>query len=386
MNKVRVGVIYPMPKEHGVSIRINRLVSKLPPNFEIEEIVQEKWNYSFFGKVFYLLRQLALINNNEFNPDIIIGVAPLLTGSIPSLYARYLKKVPLIMDWDDSYQNFREHTPSLWEIAYWEYRAVKGADCVVVVSKNLFKNTEYIRRSSKNIYYIPNGVDTSQFDSKRFNRNHIKTKLGMKNKALIITFVSHIGIFNGEFVGAELAKASIELINKHDDLIFLIIGYGDGLQLFKKFVKDNDIEKHYYFTGFVNNKELPKYLSISDICIDAILNMNPKSIQRKPFNLKNRSSMKLKEYMAMKKAAIAGNIGENIIDLDSGKAGILIEHSYKSLASALEILINNENLRKKLGIAARIRVKRHYELKNQAKLLGKIILQFLPTKHLKNIS
>jgi len=357
MSKIRLGVIYPMPKEYGVSIRINRLVSKLPSNFELQEIIQEKWHDSFFGKIAYLIKQLILINDKKFKPDIIFGVAPIVTGSIPALYAKFIKKSPLIIDWDDSFQDFSKKIPMPWNISYWEYRAVVGSDRVIVVSKNLFKIATKIRNTSKNLLYLPNGVDIELFDPKKYNSLKIKASMGLKKEDFIIFYVGHIGKLGNKFVGKQIVDAASILVPKYSNIKFVIGGYGKGLNILKNYVAKNNLKDYFIFLGYVNEVNVPKYISIADICIDSL---GPSTA----LNMGNRSSMKLKEYMAMAKACISSNVGENIIDLDGGECGILIENQIQ-LINSLEKLFKDRRLRKKFGDASRKRIVKTYNLGKQ---------------------
>jgi len=367
MKKIKLGVIYPMPKEYGVSIRLNRLVSKLSGNFEVHEIVQEKWNESYPGKILFTLKQIIMALHGKFNPDVIYAPAPLITSVIPALLIKNIKKSPLLLDWDDCYYDFRKFKPPFWHKVYWEYHAVKSADAIIVVSKNLKDTAEKLRNSDKNIFYIPNGIDISLFSPKKYDAKKLRKRFGINKNDVVIFFVGHIGRSGNRFVGKELADAACSLTRKYGNLKFFVAGYGGGVELLKQYVKDKNLEKFYVFADMLTELEVPKFINIGDICIDVI----PEHVTP---NFYNRSSMKLKEYMAMQKPVVAFCAGENIVDLENGKCGILI-YSHKKIGHAIEKLIKNPNLRKKYGRLARNRIIKYYNLKQQTKHLEKIIVR-----------
>jgi len=365
MQKIKLGIIYPMPKEYGVSVRLSRLVSKLSSAFEISEIAQRRWHKSYLGKIWYTLMQVFLSSDRKFCPDIIYAAAPLITGALPVLIIRKIKKKPVVLDWDDSYYDFRKFKPPIWHKVYWEYQAVRSAEAVIVVSKNLEKTAQILRNPKKNIFYIPNGVDTSLFNPQKYNGEELRAEFGIKKNEIVVFYVGHIGRAGNRFVGKELADAASILVKKHKNIRFFIAGYGDGVDLLKEYVKNKGLEKFYIFAGMLTQAEVPKYIAAGDICIDVI----PEHITP---NFYNRSSMKLKEYMAMQKPVIAFRAGENIVDLENGKCGILID-SHKKIENAIEKLARNPGLRKKYGRNARNRIIKFYNLKNQSKYMGKIM-------------
>lgn len=367
MKNITLGTIYPMPKHYGVSIRLNKLTANLNSNIKNIEIVQKKWSESLVGKLFYLLKQILLVSDKNFNPEIIYSAAPLVTGAIPGLFAKKIKKRPLIMDWDDSFEDFRIKKPRIWQASYWEYQSILNADAVIVVSHNLRDIAQHIRGSERNIYYVPNGVDTQQFNPKKHEIGGLRKKLGIKNNEIVICFLGHIGKSKIKFVGYEFAVICKKLLYKNKQLKILVIGYGKTLPKFKEYVEKNQISNHFIFTGFLSQKDIPSYLAISDICVDALPNNFELTI-----NLFNRSSMKIKEYMAMAKPTIVLGVGENIYDTDNGRAGILVK-THKGLEIALKKLINSSRLRKNLGNRARKYMISMYDLKKQIKMLEEII-------------
>ena len=339
----------------------------------MQEIVVEPWYENRLLKLYYIAQLLRRIKSSTFNPDSIFTAAPLISGALPGLYAQRIKQKPLILDWDDSFYNFKAFKPEPWKFAYWEYTAVKKANAVIVVSKNLADTAAYIRDSKKDIYYLPNGVDVQKFNPVRFDQIKLRKEFDYFPNDIIVLFIAHIGSVAGKFVGKELVDAAKEIIIKNKNIKFLIVGYGKGLRLLQDYVIKNSLELYFKFTGFINNKDIPKYISIANICIDVIWDPSK-------HNMQNRSSMKLKEYMAMAKSAISLRIGENITDLDNGKCGILIDYKQDDIINAIIKLADNPKLRENLGKLARKRIIDKYNLDKQSRQFESILEKYAKIK------
>lgn len=89
---------------------------------------------------------------------------------------------------------------------------------------------------------------------------------------------------------------------KQTDFYGVIIGKGSTLDDLKNLAKELDLETHVWFTGFIPDEDMLRYLSTVDICIDP----DPSN----PFN--DRCTMiKMMEYMAMGKPIVAFDLPEH---------------------------------------------------------------------------
>jgi glycosyltransferase involved in cell wall biosynthesis len=367
--KIRLGVIYALPFMYATSIRLRNLTKHL--RVELSEIVPEEWHRFFLGKILVILRNCLGVLSPKFDPDIVYASAPLVASSIPALIVKKIKKKTLIIDWDDAFVDFTKHKPKPWEISYWEYKAVLEADKVVVVSHKLEEIASTLRKSKKDIFYIPNGVDLELFNPKKYanDRKTIRKQYGIGDNDIVIGHVGAINkLGNSIFTGLDIAKTAFELLKKDgiSNIRFLIVGFGSGKPLLEGWVDEHGLREHFIFTGFVPHLDIPRYIAAMDIVVDPF--------ERLSFDWLARSECKLKEYMAMGKMIITVNIGENICDLDHGKAGILVKDS-ASIGPAIKVFLRDKKLAKELGKNAMENAKR-YDFKKLSKKLEKIILKF----------
>ena len=124
------------------------------------------------------------------------------------------------------------------------------------------------RVSPNKIYKTPYCVDENFFSEKKINKlklNRIKKKIDIKQKKIFL--------FVGKLIDRkgfkDLQNISILIKNNHKiykKSIFLIIGTGEKLKIFKKFINNNKIE-NFKFLGFKNQKELIYYYKLSNFLI-----------------------------------------------------------------------------------------------------------------------
>jgi len=128
--------------------------------------------------------------------------------------------------------------------------------------------------SEEKIVFIEHGVPDFHF-----NQEKSKKEFKLKNKKVLLTFG-----FIGRNKGIEtVIKALPKVVEKHPDVIYIVLGKthpnvlrhsGEEYRIFlMRLVKSLQLEKHVMFLNeFINQQDLFKYLSASDIYITPYLN------------------------------------------------------------------------------------------------------------------
>ena len=173
---------------------------------------------------------------------------------------------------------------------------VRGGSAIQVIS-NLY------RIPIDKILWIPDGVDLSKFESK--NSKELRANLGLLGK-FVLGYASSIRTLK---VGKMHTARGWELLEIGKMMIksgrfnfkILIIGDGPGLNLLIKRSIDYGLKEYVIFTGFVSEKDYPKYLNCMDVGFYESIN-HPSYLVMMP--------TKLVEYMASSLPIVAGNIGE----------------------------------------------------------------------------
>lgn len=110
---------------------------------------------------------------------------------------------------------------------------------------------------------IPNAVDTKYF-SKEYSEselNEIKQKLEKKEDDIYLITTSRLVKKN--------AVDDVIKSLKHlpDKVKFLVLGIGPDKEMLKNLAKNEGVAERVMFLGFIDNREIPKYLKISNIFI-----------------------------------------------------------------------------------------------------------------------
>ena len=142
--------------------------------------------------------------------------------------------------------------------------------------QNIFQRADYIQCISSYladwakkmgancpIEVIPNGVDIQHFSQiyPEDELNELKRKLGKKNDDKFLITTSRLTAKNGI---ADLIN-SLNYLPSHIKL--LIAGIGEDEKKLKQLTQIQNLENRIKFLGFIDHKEILKYLKISDIFI-----------------------------------------------------------------------------------------------------------------------
>jgi glycosyltransferase involved in cell wall biosynthesis len=265
-------------------------------------------------------------------------------------------KVPLVLEFN-SFET--------WKIKYWDKhtnwftRAVNSivlyhviekiqkynlnaADLIVTVSEPLKESLMAYGVPGNKILVNPNGVDAEKYRPD-INGMNVRQKLGIENK-IIIGFIGTFGRWHGAEV---LARTIKEVAGEYDNIHFLMVGDGITMPLVKEIIANDNVSDSVTLTGLVPQEESAEYLAACDILASPHV-PNPDGT---PFF---GSPTKLFEYMAMGKAIIASKLDQIGDILQHEANAYLVEPgNLESLVLGLKTLIEDEELRKSLGEAAR---------------------------------
>lgn len=181
----------------------------------------------------------------------------------------------------------------------------------------------------KNSIVIPNGVDLQKFQNLR--QNQIRAKLGLKDEFIITTVARLEKIKGVEYLIKALSNYRLRIINYK----LLIIGEGSRRQALEELSKKLGLSENIKFLGQIQNKEIPKYLAISDCFILP--------------SLQEGFGIAVLEAQASKVPVIASNVGGISDIIEDGKTGVLIEpKDSEQIAQAVIKMFSDQNFGKVL--------------------------------------
>ena len=223
-----------------------------------------------------------------------------------------------------------------------EQVSCKFADKIIATNES-YKRIEIERSgvSPEDVYVVRYGPDLNEMKI---------TDPVQEIKSRGKTVLCYLGAINIQDGVNYLLITLSELVNKHSlkDVLLLIIGDGDYLKNIKIMAKELELMDHIIFAGFISDRdELNRYLSTADIFVDAA-----------PYSFLNDNSTFIKhmEYMIYGKPVVSFALKESMFSLKD--AGVFITpNDTEKMANTIVEIINDSQMRKKLGTNAKARAK-----------------------------
>ncbi len=220
-----------------------------------------------------------------------------------------------------------------------EQELFKSSDLVTTVSKSVANDLhEDYGIQEEIIKVIYNGVDEKFFIPK-YNKNN-----GVGYERYILS-VGRLDNGKGLF---DLIECGKYICNRYSDINFIIAGDGALREKLRDRIKKLGLEDRFIFKGHISKKsELVKLYQ------NATIFAMPSHYEGLP--------TVILEAMSCGLPIVATAVSGNLDLISSGKNGILIPpKSPERMAEAISILLDDNNLSKKLGNTARKTIEEHY--------------------------
>lgn len=195
----------------------------------------------------------------------------------------------------------------------------------------------------KKFIIIPNGIMVEEFDFD-LNVENKKAELNINPNNLNVVCVSNLRIKKGhEF----LLEAFEKTYKTNNNINLLIVGDGDRKKSLIEQVRDYDSRDNIYFLG--NRNDVREILKISDIFVLPTLGEG--------------MSNAILEALASSLPVITTNIPVNAEIITDNVDGLLVSPKQsKELADKIKFLIDNPEIREKIGANGRSLVEREYAI------------------------
>lgn len=185
------------------------------------------------------------------------------------------------------------------------------------------------------------GLDLNKYEKEKIDKNKLKSELGVKADEKIILSVS-------EFIPrknyATMLETVSELAKERKGFKYLLCGTGEQLEEMKTLAKDLGVCDRVVFLGY--RKDIDKIMEISDIFFHQ--------------SFHEGLTMSIMEAMHFALPVVTSNVRGNK-DLIDANGGFLTEPTdVKAQVEALKTLLDNEDLRVKLGQNNKNKVKDYY--------------------------
>jgi glycosyltransferase involved in cell wall biosynthesis len=210
--------------------------------------------------------------------------------------------------------------------------AVKNADMITVDCE--YEKTILVddfKYPADRVIVMPWDTDLLVFNSSNKDPE-LKKKLGLEGKKVMLM----MRIFRPEYGIEDFIKALPKVKAENPDARALMLGYGPIESELKKLAQDLGVDDYIVWTGYVPQREVVKYINISDIYVST--------------SLRDGSSSSLLESMACGLATVVSDIPGNMEWIEDSINGIVVKRSNpSSIASGLNRLLKDDGLRKAMS-------------------------------------
>ena len=361
------GVINAMDKKVKLSVVSNDFLPDVGKDITIVKPIKIPLIPKDILELFYNFKIIKYCKN--LKPD---AIYQRYNGfSFCGAYIAKMKNIPFVLEFNSS---------DVWKIKNWKnndtllkrifktiyYKIFKlpivstiekynlsSAAHIIVVSEALKNILLKFGVDENKIIVNPNGIDERKYNL-QIKCDDVKQKYNLENKIVI----GFIGTF-GQWHGAEnIALAFGGLLKKYPEYKnkakLFMIGDGVRMPIVKKYILEFDLQENVVLTGLIPQYEGAKFLNACDILINATV-PNPDGSEF--FG----SPTKLFEYMAVGKAIICSDMAQMSEILEQGKTAYMVEPgNIDELATAMKELVDDSELRRRLGNSARDEVIQKY--------------------------
>jgi glycosyltransferase involved in cell wall biosynthesis len=217
--------------------------------------------------------------------------------------------------------------------------ALKRADLVMCVSLQMKEVIIKMGIQPDRIMVTPIGVNCHQFRPEVLSDSVLFPKLSENHILRVISTRNLTPTYDVE----TLIKAAPTILRMAPKSEFIILGDGESKKELHNLVENLDVAGKVSFRGFVPRNDLPMYLNSSDIYVST--------------SLSDGASISLLEAMACGLPCVVSDIPANRPWISEGENGLLFQPGdYNELAAKILSLLDNKELRTRMGLAARQRV------------------------------
>ncbi|MEN8240364.1 MAG: glycosyltransferase family 4 protein [Chloroflexota bacterium] len=263
-------------------------------------------------------------------------------------------------------------------------RGVKGVLFLIyqkIFTPLLFKRADWITFNSfdhaeSSIFYekifkdkrdqlveVPSGVDVESFKP-GLASTKIREQFGFSNKDVVVLFVSSLDrahVNKGLFFLLEAISKLCDI----DALKLLVIGGGEMLTEYQSRASELGIADKVKFSGRILHHQLPKYYNAGNLVVIP--------------SIAESFGLAVAEGMACGLPAIATNNPGVRMVIQDNVSGFLVPYDdVPELAGKIRELVENPQLRKKMGVKGRKQIANNFTWKKSAKKLLNLYQELLP--------
>ncbi len=216
-----------------------------------------------------------------------------------------------------------------------ERKVIRDSDRIITISEAMKSILTQYGAQPGNIDVVPDGVDTHVF--RPVDGQELRTRNASE--------ASHVLIFHGVIDPQDdpglLVDVARLILPKHPDTSFWLVGDGSAVPDLKRMVSAHCLEDNFYFSGWVEQDEVPSYICASDIGLVVLPDI---------LSARGRVTLKEFEYWACGVPAILPRLPALQEVAQEGVAALFYHPGDAGdLASKISLLLEDDGLRRRIG-------------------------------------
>lgn len=281
----------------------------------------------------------------SYDADIIHAHFSTPPGEIAGARCAKKKKVPFVLtyhgDWQESFGGFARRTALSFYNKHLLDKVLSRANVIISPSEYYINESRFLGKYRDKIVVIPNGINVEDF-SVSYSKEECREKLGLPLDKNIILFVGNLIPYKGPDV---LVKAMQMIAKEVPDAELVFVGSGEMRNALEKLAEKIGIKNHLKFTGFVEESLKPLYYKAADVfCLPSVMSTES-------FGIVNLEAMACSVPIVASKL---GGIPDVVKDVENGL--LVTPRDSEALADAIVYLLENEDVREKMGKNGREKV------------------------------
>ncbi|MFW9784978.1 MAG: glycosyltransferase family 4 protein, partial [Candidatus Heimdallarchaeota archaeon] len=207
-----------------------------------------------------------------------------------------------------------------------------------------------------------NGVDTEKFYPSK-NQEVLKSKFGAD--VILLT----VGGLIEDYGIHKFIKLFPEILKQYKDTHIVLVGDGYYKKFIHDYAQNHGIIKNVHLLGVKPHQQIPFYINNCDVGIGRITDNK---------FIRYSISSKCLEFMACGKPFITAPLSKDLIANNDVGIKVKRNHTKKELLNAFITLIEDKDLRKKLGEKGLNKVKAHFEWNQIMREFNNDLQKYIP--------
>ena len=322
-------------------------------------------NRMLFYISFMFFSSLAGLFITKSRYDLIYASSPPLFVGATGLFLSWQKRIPLVFEvrdlWPESAIALKAFTNRL--AIRWAYRLEEAcyahANKVIVVTQGIFERLVQRGIPENRLFLIPNGANTELFRYRPEAREHIRDKIGLDEKFVVI----YAGI-HGIAQGLETVVETARLLANDSRVYFVMIGDGPQKRELSILIQRYGLNNLTLLPEQPRG-HIPDYLSAADVALVPL---------RKVDIFEGALPSKIFDAWACNLPVLVSIAGEarQVVELAGGGIYVPPEDAV-SLKDAILSLLQDEAGRKTMGLHGRAFTEKYYTREALAAKLAQIL-------------